>query len=160
MKMSRTACLLVLATLLCLAMATDAEAVTGEPIPPVTLQDLEGKPVSLSDFRGRPVLVHFWATWCPACVLEMPMVEEIARTQGGKTVVLGVNLGERKKVVATYVKEKGLTFPILLDARGKAAAAFGVTALPATVLIGPTGSVSKVIPMGSLDVGEIERLLK
>src|SRR5258705_10310029 len=121
---------LMLGSLLSACAVTVAGAVvaTGGPAPPITLQDLDGKAVATSDFRGRPVLVHFWATWCTACVREMSLIEEFSRAHDGRIVVLGVNLGERRKIVASYVRQQGLTFPILLDTRGKAASAFGVTA--------------------------------
>src|SRR5262245_439009 len=96
----------------------------GGPAPAFTLNDLAGNEVSLSQFKGKPVLVHFWATWCGSCRHEMPQLQEISRARPADVVVLGINFGERKKVVTAYAKEQGLAFPVLLDSRGKAASLY------------------------------------
>jgi peroxiredoxin len=131
----------------------------GEPAHPFTLPDLEGRPVTLSSFRGRLVLLHFWATWCPTCREEMTILEEASRARPRTLVILGVNLAEKRSKVATYVKGAGITFPILLDARGKVAAAYGVVSLPITLVITPDGGVAERVVMGSLDREGLERLL-
>ena len=132
----------------------------GEPAHPFTLSDLDGKPVALSSFAGRLVLLHFWATWCPTCHEEMTILDDAARAHPGALVILGVNLGEKRSKVATFVKESGISFPILLDARGKVAAAYGVLSLPITLAIGPDGHVAERVLMGSLDRAGLERILE
>jgi len=131
----------------------------GEAARPFTLSDLEDRPVSLSSFRGRLVLLHFWATWCPTCREEMTILDEAARAHPRTLVILGVNLGEKRSKVATYVNESGITFPILLDARGKVAAAYGVLSLPITLVIAPDGRVAERVLMGSLDREGLETIL-
>ncbi len=115
--------------------------------------------MSLSSFRGRLVLLHFWATWCPTCREEMTILDEAARAHPRTLVILGVNLGEKRSKVATYVNESGITFPILLDARGKVAAAYGVLSLPITLVIAPDGRVAERVLMGSLDREGLETIL-
>ena len=129
----------------------------GEPARPFTLPDLDGRPVELSSFKGRLVLLHFWATWCPTCREEMTILDEAARA--GRLTILGVNLGEKRSKVATYVKESRISFPILLDARGKVAAAYGVLSLPITLVVGPDGRVAEHVLMGSLDREGLDRIL-
>ena len=131
----------------------------GEPARPFTLPDLDDRPVALSSFKDRLVLLHFWATWCPTCREEMTILEEAARAHPRTIVILGVNLGEKRSKVAAYVKGSGITFPILLDARGKVAAAYGVLSLPITLVIGPDGRVAEHVLMGSLDQAGLERIL-
>src|SRR5438445_6553903 len=89
----------------------------GDEAPPFTLDDLAGREVSLASFRGRPVILHFWATWCPVCREEMPILEEAARDRPADLTVLGINLAERRDKVAAYARGAGLTFPVLLDSR-------------------------------------------
>jgi len=131
----------------------------GESAHPFTLPDLDGRPVTLSSFKDRLVLLHFWATWCPTCREEMTILEEAARAHPRTLVILGVNLGEKRSKVATYVRASGISFPILLDARGKVAAAYGVLSLPITLVIGPDGRVVEHVQMGSLDRAGLERIL-
>ena len=132
----------------------------GEPVSAFTLPDLQGNQVSLSSFEGRLVLVHFWATWCPVCLDEMSVLEEAARAHPRELTVLGVNLGEKPSRVAAYVRRAGITFPILLDARGKVAARYGVLSLPITLVVGPDGRMAERIVMGSLDRDSLEAILK
>jgi cytochrome oxidase Cu insertion factor (SCO1/SenC/PrrC family) len=58
-----------------------------------TLQNLEGKIVALSDHEGTAVLVNFWATWCPPCRAEMPLIQAFADRHEDDLVVLAVNVG-------------------------------------------------------------------
>ena len=55
-----------------------APATAPSAAPDFQLHALDGTPVSLSDLRGRTVVLHFWATWCPHCLSEMPILEEAA----------------------------------------------------------------------------------
>lgn len=132
----------------------------GEPARPLTLQDLEGRQVSLSSYRGSLVLLHFWATWCPTCRGEMSLLEEAARAHPRGFVILGVNLGEKRAKVASYVEASGITFPILLDGRGKVASAYGVLSLPITIVIAPDGRVAERVQMGSLDRDGLDAILR
>ena len=137
---------------------------SGPPAPddaarPFTLSDLDGRPVTLASFKGRLVLLHFWATWCPTCREEMTILEEGARAHPETLVILGINLGEKRSKVASYVKESGITFPILLDARGKVAASYGVLSLPITLVIDRDGRVAERVLMGSLDREGVESIL-
>ncbi len=132
----------------------------GRPAPLFTLPDLQGRPISLASLRGRPVVLHFWATWCPACREEMPVLERAARERPRDVRVIGINLSEKPRDVAAFVKEHGLTFPILLDARGKVAARYGVLSLPITLFVGPDGVVADVVAMGGLTTSSLEERLR
>jgi peroxiredoxin len=148
---------LLVATISTLAMASPPRA--GEPAPDCRLQDLRGSTVKLSDLRGKVVVVHFWATWCPHCLSEMPLLQKLeARLRYEGVQILAVNLGEPRRKVERYAREMALSFPILLDARGKAAQAFGVTGLPATVIVDREGRILRSIEMGSLDEKALQEL--
>jgi peroxiredoxin len=139
--------------------ALAAPPAAGEAARSFTLPDLEDRPVSLSSFKGRLVLLHFWATWCPTCRQEMGLLEEESRAHPEKLVILGINLGEKRSRVQAYVKEAGITFPILRDARGKVAAAYDVLSLPITLVVSPEGRIVESVVMGSLDREDVERIL-
>jgi peroxiredoxin len=153
-------CLVVLAGLLLAGPASaSGPPAPGEPARAFTLPDLDDRPVELSSFKGRPVLLHFWATWCPTCREEMTILEDAARAHPGTIVILGVNLGEKRSKVAAYARQTGITFPILLDTRGKVASAYGVLSLPITLVIAPDGRVAERVMMGSLDRQGLEAIL-
>ena len=96
--------------------------------------------VSLAGLRGKVVLLNFWAAWCPDCRPEMPLFEQLHRDFATKGLtVLGINVREGADTVQSYAKELGLTFPLVLDPRGKITSAYGVIGIPSTFLIGRDG---------------------
>lgn len=114
--------------------------------PNVALPTLQGKPLSLSELKGKVVLVNFWATWCIPCQWEMPLMEKLYQAYKGKGfVVVAISLDqEGKPVVEPFVKEKKLTYPVLLDTSHQGARQFGLVGVPATFLIGPDGFIKGV----------------
>jgi peroxiredoxin len=151
--------ILLAALLLASPETLAAPPAPGEMARPFTLPGLDDRPVSLSSFKGRLVLLHFWATWCPTCREEMGILEEAARAHPESLVILGINLGEKRSRVQAYVKDAGITFPILRDARGKVAAAYDVLSLPITLVVSPDGRIVDSVVMGSLDREDVERIL-
>lgn len=117
--------------------------VKGEPeAPDFSLPTLEGRAVTLSALRGQVVLLNFWATWCPPCREEMPSIERLHRELGDQgLVVLAVDVDESPRLVAKFMKDFGLSFPALLDARSEVASRYGVGGLPTTWLIDRRGRV-------------------
>lgn len=94
------------------------------------LKDLAGKTWTFSDLRGKVVLVNFWATWCPPCRKEMPDLEAIhARFAPRGLVILGISDEEASKV-EPFIRERKVTFPILLDPGRKVNEAFVVEGIP------------------------------
>lgn len=111
--------------------------------PVFELRDLEGKRVSLNDFKGRVILLNFWATWCVPCRAEMPSLENLYRSFKGRgLVVIGVSVDNSTKAVKSFVREKGITFPILLDENKEVSFDdYGVIGLPVTFLIDRKGNI-------------------
>ncbi len=107
--------------------------------PPLAGRLLDGGRASLAALRGRPVLVHFWATWCPVCRLEQSSVQALA---DAGYAVLGVAMqsGGRTEVRA-FLREQGLSFPVLVDAHGALARRFGVRGVPTSFVVGPQGRI-------------------
>ena len=74
-----------------------------------------GHVVQLAALKGRPLLINFWATWCPPCVEEMPMLDRFAREQGGKGAqgvqVLAI-AADRMEPVQKFLQHNQLTLPV------------------------------------------------
>ena len=105
----------------------------------------DGATVPLETFADKLVVLNFWATWCTPCTTEMPTLEGLWREYGGRgLVVIGVSVdrGAPRAVLEPYIRNLGLTFPILLDPDSRAAGAWRVTGLPATFLVRPGGEVA------------------
>lgn len=97
-------------------------------------------PWSLAAARGRPVLLNFWASWCEPCRAEMPSLQALAAQQPADgLLVLAVNFREGEAAIRRFQAATGLVLPVLRDADGAAAKAFGVRIYPSTVAIGRDG---------------------
>ena len=98
--------------------------------PEFTLKDLSGKTWTFSELRGKVVLVNFWATWCPPCRKEMPDLETLYGRFGSKgLVVLGISDEEAAKV-EPFIRERKVSFPVLLDPGRKVNETFVVDGIP------------------------------
>lgn len=122
------------------------------PAPEIALADLQGREDSLASHRGEVVLVNNWATWCPPCKAEMPILQAFyeAHAAQGFTII-GIESGEPASEVAAFVAQYRLTFPIWLDPLGKAVEAFDNYNLPSSYVIDRDGIVRLAW------VGEISR---
>jgi peroxiredoxin len=109
--------------------------------PDFTLKDLSGKSWAFSELRGKVVLVNFWATWCPPCRKEMPDLESLYRRFGSKgLVVLGISDEERAKV-EPFVRDRQISFPVLLDPGRKVNEMFVVEGIPKSLVYDRDGKL-------------------
>jgi len=118
-----------------------------KPAPAFTLTDINGKKVSLSDFKDKVVLLNFWATWCGPCKAEMPWLNNLHTTfKNEGFVVLAVSIDPSDKPVRSFVTEKGITFPVLMDPDKEAYFdLYAVFALPTSFLIDRNGIIVEKI---------------
>jgi len=108
------------------------------------LVDLNGTDVTLNAMRGKVVLLNFWATWCPACRSEMPSLENLYRDfrSDHDFAVLTVSIDQDgKPAVTQFMANNGYDFPVLLDPSNAASAAYGVSGIPSTFVIGRDGQI-------------------
>ena len=137
-----------------------AVAERGQPIPALTLPDLQGQPVRLPQaYAGRPLLINLWASWCGPCIKEMPELDRYARSQGADGVqVIGIALDNRDDVAA-FLQRVPVHYPILLDAPGPRDAGVQLGnpkgVLPYSVLVGADGRLLKQ-RIGPFVDGEID----
>ncbi len=118
-----------------------------QPAPAFTLPDINEKKVSLSDFKGKVVLLNFWATWCGPCRAEMPSLNRLyAAFKNDGFVALAVSIDPSEKPVKSFVSEKGLAFPVLMDPEKEAYFdLYAVFALPTSYLIDRNGIIVEKI---------------
>lgn len=123
----------------------------GQPAPTVVLQRMDGSPMAVSDVAGRPAVINLWATWCPPCRREMPLLAEVA---AGRTDVafLFINQGEGTEAIRTYLARENLTLgQVLLDQSMQVPRHYGTPGLPVTLFLRADGTLA------SMHVGEISR---
>jgi thiol-disulfide isomerase/thioredoxin len=138
-------------------VATDPEAL-GEALPDRELNDLDGAAISFAQFRGTPLLVNFWASTCPPCLAEMPMLEELSTSIPGIRVI-GVNSGESREAAARMIEKTKVTYPQIADPRQELSAELGVIALPTTLLVTADGEIVNV-RNGALDESTARQLIE
>ncbi len=112
---------------------------TAPPLPPLTLATIDGRPVALDAYRGRPVVINLWASWCPPCRREMPVLEK-AQADHPDVTFLMINQGEAAHTVEAFVQSQGLQFNhLLLDPASQAMQAASARALPTTLFYDTQG---------------------
>ena len=127
----------------------------GKPAPPIQGTDLEGKPFDLAELKGQKVaLVVFWASWCIPCESEVEWLREVETAYRARGLqIVGINLdalsaGDQKSGsvlpnVRRFLLDHDVTWPTLINGQGEKdyAAAYGVSEIPANVLVGKDGTV-------------------
>lgn len=114
---------------------------TSQPLPAVTLQQLDGQPLALASLAGQPVVLNIWATWCPPCRREMPMLAQAQRQYPGVHFVF-VNQGEGRATISNYLTAEQLQLDnVLLDTGAHVSRQFGVRGLPTTLFFNARGEL-------------------
>jgi len=127
------------------------------------LTDLDGSPIRLADLRGKGVWINFWASWCPPCQQETPVIRELAeRYRAAGLVVVAIAVQETSPDdIRAYAERYDLTYTIGFDASGHIYREYKVFGLPTQFFIRPDGvidSVGKTVDESSA-VAAIEAIL-
>lgn len=113
----------------------------GGKAPSFTLATTEGGKLSLADLGGKPLVINFWASYCPPCKAEMPLLQQGVGAQPGVRLVL-INEGDGVQSARAFLSAVGIRQQSLLDADLAAGRAYGVTALPLTVFVKADGTIA------------------
>jgi len=108
-------------------------------LPTQVLQDLDGREVALSAFRGKPTVVNLWATWCPPCRREMPVLRDAQARRADVNFVF-LDQAEGPERVRAFLAAQQLPLRnVLLDLHGKVGEQLGSRALPTTLFFDAEG---------------------
>jgi peroxiredoxin len=137
------------------------EAAVGEIAPDFTLIDIrDDEQVSLSQFDGRPVMLNFWATWCPPCRKEMPLLQDAYEEhQGDGLIILTIAVSDKAKNVLDFSDQHDLTFPLLIDTKDRVAVQYKVLGIPTSYFIDSVGVIASV-QVGDLTAPTLDRHLE
>jgi len=105
-------------------------------LPQVEVMLLDNSSYSLK--KGKPIVLHFWATWCKVCKLEVDNIERLSKQY--EVLTIAVNSGDNAKIKA-YLNEKGLTFMVVNDVDGSWTKQFNVEAFPTTFMYDGAGEL-------------------
>lgn len=123
----------------------------GTQLPELSLRNANGQSVALHSYRGKPLVINIWATWCPPCRREMPVLQQ-AQGEYPHVTFLFVNQGETPENVSTFLATTGLSLThVLFDGTGVLAKRVGSMGLPTTLFYDADGRL-----IGS-HLGELSR---
>lgn len=135
----------------------------GMVAPDFTTKSMDDLDISLASLRGKTVLLNFWASWCPACVGEIPRLRDVAaRLEGKPFAMLNVSLdhtkGEAQSAIAA-MNMPGVATWYFVDERNPAAELYNVYKLPAWFLLDAQGVIRAKDPFGEKLIPAIEALI-
>jgi cytochrome c biogenesis protein CcmG, thiol:disulfide interchange protein DsbE len=136
------------------AVGVEASPLIGRVAPGFTLTDANGNRLSLGSLKGKTILLDFWATWCPPCREELPVLSRIAQSIGDKELtVLGIDASEDPDTVRRFLSEYPVSFRTLLTYDDESALkTYEVRRYPLVVLIDRNGIVADVISKASSEL--------
>ncbi|MGH9714317.1 MAG: TlpA family protein disulfide reductase [Candidatus Acidiferrales bacterium] len=113
-----------------------------QPAPPFLLRDLDGNLISTASWQGKVVLVNFWATWCPPCREEIPVLIDLAKKYKDGLLIVGVSMDDGPaEEVRQFAQGAGINYPIVMRSHELVAEYGGVPALPTSFFINKEGRV-------------------
>jgi cytochrome c biogenesis protein CcmG/thiol:disulfide interchange protein DsbE len=114
----------------------------GKPMPPFELATLDGASLRSEDLAGKPLVVNFWASWCPPCAEEHPVLLDLAQRYGDQVTIVGILYNDDAEGAARFLTRYGDGGWVdLLDPTGATAVDFGVTGPPETFFVDASGVV-------------------
>ncbi|MGC2704728.1 MAG: TlpA disulfide reductase family protein, partial [Candidatus Acidiferrales bacterium] len=113
-----------------------------QPMPPFLVTDLNGNAVSTAAWKGKVVFINFWATWCPPCRAEIPVLIDLANRYKDRLQIVGVSLDDDDpQDVKKFAEHFGINYPIVMASPEIVAEYGGVPALPTLFVINTDGKV-------------------
>jgi thiol-disulfide isomerase/thioredoxin len=126
----------------------------------VTDDQFEEKQVKLEDYKGKPVILHFWATWCNPCLMELPKYDVFAKNQDVHNIAI-LSENQTPQIVAAFYKKRSIdNLLIAIDREMKLTQAMQVKGLPTTIFINKDGKeVGRVVGPVEWDDKRVVNLL-
>jgi len=113
-KLIRIALIIAVLTLVGGTLSCNSSLLS-QKAPDFTLDTMTGANVTLSELEGTPVVINFWATTCPHCLVELPYFEAVAQGSAGEIEVIAINIGQSLSTVQSYFGEYEPTMMVALD---------------------------------------------
>ncbi len=114
-------------------------------VPAVSLKDFEGLLVGQ---QGKPVVVNIWASWCPPCRAEMPLLDHAAQTFAGEAVILGVISNDDPASAVAFLDQLNISYPNVIDDSGEIRRRLDMSVFPTTYIFGRDGQLRAKVEAG------------
>jgi len=111
-------------------------SLASDKLPDINVQLIDGR--GFVPEEGKPLVIHFWATWCSVCKMEAPNINFVSKRYDVLTIA--VNSGSNQAIKA-FLKDHGLAYHVLNDAKGKWARRFKIKAFPTTFIYDDKGKL-------------------
>lgn len=135
----------VIAMAVLLSQGAAADVQVGDVPPPRLGTDRNGDRINLEEMSGKIVVISFWATWCPPCLKELPVLEAIHNSIGeDRLEVIAVNTEDSRTYRGALRRLKDYKMTLVHDRRGLLKRQYGVDGLPHMVIVGIKGIVVSV----------------
>jgi cytochrome c biogenesis protein CcmG/thiol:disulfide interchange protein DsbE len=118
-----------------------------------------GRTLALEALRGKVVMIDFWASWCPPCRQEAPVLAQVYEEYKGKGVeFVGVDIWDSRSEALKFIDRYGVTYPSGLDGKGIIAIDYGVSGIPEKYFIDRNGLLVKKF-IGPMDEAKLKQVL-
>lgn len=138
----------ILTALICVPLLTGAapvKLVPGSPVPQLSRADINGKKLDLAALRGKLVLIDFWASWCPPCMVAIPHLIATQKTYGARGLqVVGISMDDSVAPVKDVARRFAFNYPVLLGDAKLGTRFGGVLGLPVQILVGRDGKIIRI----------------
>ncbi|MBS7325538.1 MAG: TlpA family protein disulfide reductase [Thiopseudomonas sp.] len=130
-----------------------------QQLPDLALRTLDGEPISLHQLRGKPLVINLWASWCPPCRREMPVLQA-AQQQNPHLEFVFVNQGEGQQQVIQFLQQQGISLDtLLLDSGARLGQSIGSLSLPTTLFYDAAGSL-QTTHLGELSSASLRHAMR
>jgi len=121
-----------------------------------------GAVVTLADYAdGKPLVINFWASWCGACIKEMPELQKVYASAAGAVQFLGLDLlgvdGEDRAGAVAFARQRAVAYPLAYDDSGLLYGRISLRVLPPTTAFVRADGTLAGVHVGQLDAPELRQ---
>lgn len=131
----------------------------GQKAPNITATALNGKSIDLSAYKGKKVIINFWAVWCPPCKAEIPDLVKFHKEHHSEVEIIGVNIESTKSQVDDFIKQFGISYPIIMDKKESISDQYQIQPIPTTYFINEKGIIYHK-QIGALSYNDLKNIVK